>query len=175
MSLRSIAKWTGTKTPTETIDHVVTEAMERLGLESDIEEPENSSPNTDNILKFDNAPGLTFTRLVSATIDNQALSKPNWSKLLHGMIKTLKTRGLSHESLRTALNIPTDINQREDQGYKFYSDIGISFQGQSAADAWKEVERIAKKHKIPVHVRFRWLDQPKAQHPGRQGELTVAI
>ena len=37
--LKSIATWFGTKTPSETIDRIVREAMEQLGMERD-DEPE---------------------------------------------------------------------------------------------------------------------------------------
>ena len=37
--LKSIATWFGTKTPSQTIDRIVQEAMEQLGMERD-EEPE---------------------------------------------------------------------------------------------------------------------------------------
>ncbi|TIL65361.1 MAG: hypothetical protein E5Y77_22410 [Mesorhizobium sp.] len=42
-------------------------------------------------------------------------------------------------------------------------------QGQSATDAWKEVDRLARKFGIPVGVRFQWRESPKAQHPGKIG------
>jgi hypothetical protein len=44
-------------------------------------------------------------------------------------------------------------------------------QGQSASDCWKEVDRLAKKWRIPVSVEFWWRQNPKAQHPGRTGVL----
>jgi hypothetical protein len=56
-------------------------------------------------------------------------------------------------------------------GYKFYPELGISVQGQSAMDAWKEVSRLAQKFRIPVEVRFQWRDNDKAQHPGKVGVI----
>jgi hypothetical protein len=44
-------------------------------------------------------------------------------------------------------------------------------QGQSAQDCWKEVDRLAKKWRIPVSVEFWWRQNPKAQFPGKTGVL----
>jgi hypothetical protein len=38
-------------------------------------------------------------------------------------------------------------------------------QGQSASEAWKEVERLANKWRIAVTVEFSLRQNPKAQHP----------
>jgi hypothetical protein len=48
---------------------------------------------------------------------------------------------------------------------------GISIQGQSAMDAWKEVSRLAEKYSIPVDVRLKWRENEKAQHPGKVGVI----
>ena len=44
-------------------------------------------------------------------------------------------------------------------------------QGKSAPDCWKEVDRLAKKWRIPVSVEFQWRQNPKAQFPGKTGVL----
>jgi hypothetical protein len=87
------------------------------------------------------------------------------------MIAQLKARGLDGEKLVRELGIPAKALQFEDEGFKYHPHLGISVQGQSASDAWKEVERLAKKWHIPVAVEFWWRQNPKAQHPGRTGIL----
>ena len=59
----------------------------------------------------------------------------------------------------------------EKEGFKYHPALGISVQGQSAQDCWKEVDRLARKWRIPVTVEFRWRQNPKAQHPGKTGVL----
>jgi hypothetical protein len=59
-------------------------------------------------------------------------------------------------------------------GYKLQPELGISIQGQSAMDAWKEVSRLAQKHRIPVEVRFQWRDNEKAQYPGKIGVIRAS-
>ncbi len=69
------------------------------------------------------------------------------------------------------LAVPTKATSYEDEGYRFFPELGISVQGQSAAEAWKEVDRLAKKWRIPVTVEFVWRQNPKAQNPGKAGVL----
>jgi hypothetical protein len=87
------------------------------------------------------------------------------------MIAQVKAKGLDGSKLVTELNVPAKPGRYEEEGFKHYPDLGISVQGQSATDAWKEVDRLAKKWRIPVVVEFWWRQNPKAQHPGRTGLL----
>jgi hypothetical protein len=65
-----------------------------VGLERDSrDEPEIGS--IEDVIKFDKAPGLSFTRLVAAKVDELPLKKMNWANLLLAMIATLKAKGLS--------------------------------------------------------------------------------
>ncbi|QDI78112.1 hypothetical protein R2C4_15915 [Leisingera aquaemixtae] len=71
------------------------------------------------------------------------------------------------------LNINSKDREYEDQGYKFIPELGISVQGQSAPDAWREAARLAKKWNIEVWVDFVWRDNAKARHPGEHGLMRV--
>ena len=169
--LKNISAWFGTKTPAETIDRIVKEAMEQLGLERD-DEPDEAVVTTGGAMEFETAPGLAFTKPLSATIGGKAVQSPRWSSILLTMIAQVKAKGgLSGEKLALELNVPAKATKFEDEGFKFHADLGISVQGQSAADAWKEVDRLAKKWRNPVTVEFWWRQNPKAQHPGRSGML----
>jgi len=169
--LSTLRTWFGTKSPSETIDRLVREAMEQLGIERDDEaEGVPVSPN-DGALVFDTAPSLTFTKPMKATINHNSVLNPNWASILLVMIRHLKAKGFEGEKLVRELAVPTKAFIYERDGYSFYEDLGISVQGQSAADAWKEVDRLAKKWRIPVTVEFIWRQNPKAQYPGKAGVL----
>ncbi|WP_374654173.1 T4SS efffector SepA family protein [Dongia sp.] len=169
--LKSIAAWFGTKTPSETIDRVVREAMEQLGMERDDEPAEVATTTNDGVMQFESAPGLAFTKPLAASINGKALHSPRWSAILLTMIAQVKSKGFEGEKLVRELAIPAKVEQYEEEGFKYYSNLGISVQGQSASDCWKEVDRLAKNWRIPVSVEFRWRQNPKARHPGRTGVL----
>lgn len=169
VDLKTISTWLGTGTPAETIDAIVREKMEALDLERDIENEALGNDSAEGDLVFEKAPGLSFTRILSASVDDGKPEKINWAGLLMKVIGTVKAKGLSGEKLVTELQIPARAAEYTMDGYKFYPELGISVQGQSAIDAWKEVSRLAQKFCIPVEVRFQWRDNDKAQHPGKIG------
>lgn len=173
--LSTLKTWFGTKTPSETIDQLVRDAMDRLGMERD-EGPEAEIETTsDGAMEFDTAPGLAFTKPLAASVNGKALHGPRWSALLLAMIAQLKAKGLEGEKLVRELGVPAKAERYEEEGFKYHHDLGISVQGQSAADAWKEVDRIAKKWRIPVSVEFWWRQNPKAQYPGKTGVLRSGV
>ena len=170
--LKSIATWLGTKTPSETIDRIVRDAMDQLGTERDAEpEATQTKVTSTGAIEFENAPGLAFTKPLSASVNGKAIHNPRWSVVLLTMIGQVKAKGFTGANLVRELQVPSKTEQRQEEGFKYHPDLGISVQGQSASDAWKEVDRLAKKWCIPVTVEFRWRHNPKAQYPGRSGVL----
>ena len=169
--ISTLKTWFKTKSPSETIDRIVREAMEQLGIEHDDDEEGAAVASADGVLVFDAAPSLTFTKPMNATINGKPIQKPNWASILHVMIAQVKAKGFEGEKLVRELGVPSKADSYDDEGYKYVPELGISVQGQSAADAWKEVDRLAKKWKIPVNVEFIWRQNPKAQHSGKVGVL----
>jgi hypothetical protein len=169
--LSTLRTWLRTKTPSETIDRVVRDAMEQLGIEDegDAEAPEGTT--TSIAMEFDVAPGLAFTKPLSASVGGKPIRNPRWSSILLTMIAHVKAKGLEGEKLVDELSIGTKPERYEEEGFKFHPELGISVQGQSASDAWKEIERIANKWRIPVKVEFWWRKNKKAQYPDRIGIL----
>jgi hypothetical protein len=169
--LKTISSWWGTKTPAETLDRVIRETMEQLGLERD-DEVDEPIPAKGDVMHFGDPPGLSFTKPLKVSINGKNLQSPRWSSILLTTIANVKTKtGLEGDKLIRELGVPAKDGVYEDDGYKFHGELGISVQGQSASDVWKEVSRLASRHRIPVTVEFWWRQNPKAQFPGRIGAL----
>jgi hypothetical protein len=170
--LSALKTWLGTKTPGDTIDRVVQEALEQLGIERD-DEPEAAVTITnDGAMEFDTAPGLSFTKPLTASIEGKRILNPRWSSILIAMVSQVKSKGFEGKKLVEQLQVPAKAERYEDDGFKYYPDLGISIQGQSASDAWKEIDRLARAWGIRVKVEFWWRRNPKAQYPGKTGILT---
>ncbi len=169
--LKTLSTWFGTKTPAETIDRMVRDAMDQLGLERDHDADEAVVTTATGAMEFERVPGLSFTKPLSAKINGKSIAAPRWAGILTTMIAQGKAKGLQGEALVRELNIPAKTGKHEDEGFRYLPALGISVQGQSAADAWKETDRLAKHWGIPVIVEFRWRQNPKAQFPGRTGIL----
>jgi hypothetical protein len=71
-----------------------------------------------------------------------------------------------------------DQEQYEEDGFKYHPALGISRRGQSASDAWKEVDRLAEEWRIPVVIEFWWQQNPRrntrARRPWASGILVFA-
>jgi hypothetical protein len=169
--LKSIATWFGTRTPSETIDQIVRQAMERLGMERDVEPAPELTIASSGAIEFDKAPGLSFTKPHLASVNGKSIHSPRWAAILLSTIAQVKAKGFEGDKLVRELHVPAKAVPYEEEGFKYHADLGISVQGQSASEAWKEVDRLAKKWRIPVTVEFSWRPNPKAQYPGRVGIL----
>jgi hypothetical protein len=130
-----------------------------------------TTTTSDGAIQFDTAPGLAFTKPLAASINGKSLHSPRWSAILLTMIAQVKAKGFEGDKLVRELAIPAKAEQYEEEGFKYHPDLGISVQGQSASDCWKEVERLAKKWHMPTIVEFWWRQNPKAQYPGKTGVL----
>jgi hypothetical protein len=170
-NLGTLTRWFGAKTPGETIDRIVRETMEELGIERDGEPEAVATPSIGGVIQFDKAPGLTFTKPLTASVNGKSIQNPRWRGILLATVGQVKAKGFEGEKLVRELKIPAKAEKYEDEGFLYHSELGISTQGQSAVDAWKEIDRLAKKWSIPVIVEFWWRQNEKAAHPGRTGVI----
>lgn len=174
--LKAISVWIGAQTPSQTIERLVREKMDALDLERDVPlAASNDGASTNGDLMFQDTPGLSFTRVLEASVNGHVLSKPTWVALLHQVIRQVRDTGLRGQALCEALQLPAKPGLFEERGYRYDPDLGISIQGQAAPDAWREARRLAETYRVSVRVRFQWRDNEKAQYPGRVGVLTVNV
>ena len=169
MNLKLLAKWFETDTPSETISHLINDEIDRQGLVSDNKYHVFQSANEDIV--FDETPGLTHTKVILATVNKQKLDRSNWGSILFAVIRAVKDNGLSKEQMSVELQINAEPCKIEDKGYTFYPELGLSVQGQSAPDAWKEAKRLSEKYNIPLEVKFKWREKEGAQYPGKIGVM----
>jgi hypothetical protein len=80
--ISTLKTWFKTKSPSDTIDRIVREAMEQLGIEHDDETEGDAVASTDGTLLFDAAPSLTFTKPMKVTINGKTIQNPNWAAIL---------------------------------------------------------------------------------------------
>jgi hypothetical protein len=121
-----------------------------------------------------NPPDLTHTKVLSARLDGTALAKSaNWNGLLKQAIRLAKQRSKSIDELKRLVIVNHVIGQKDDEGYEFLADAGLSVQGQDAKAAWRGTAHIAQQLGITVEVIFLWRHKNKAAFPGETGRLAV--
>jgi hypothetical protein len=90
--------------------------MEELGIERG-DEPESVTAKTSTgAMKFDSAPGLTFTKPLAAA-KGKSIQSPRWRGILLAMIAEDKANGVEGEKLVRELNIPAKAERYEDEGF----------------------------------------------------------
>jgi hypothetical protein len=119
-------------------------------------------------------PDLTHTKVLAAEFCKVRLSRADatWNGILNEAIRVAKKRTRSEDEFKRIILVNFVVGKKEDEGYRYLADIGISVQGQDANAAWKAAAYIAKQLKCPFEVTFTWRMKEDAAHPGITGRLT---
>lgn len=118
-------------------------------------------------------PNLTHTKLLSAKVGSETI-RPTWNGLLFHLVRLIpKGRLANLDEARRLIIVNFVSGKKEDEGYRFVAEHGISVQGQAANDAWKGASHVAQKLGVPVEVEFLWRMKEGAAHPGVTGRLSV--
>lgn len=168
----------------DTIDMVINRALDALDANR---EGKTSSSQAGTVVvgstkhwqgqeEFDPSatPNLAFTTVRSAAVDGRVLpnSESYWNSILIEVVrlaaKKLETRAIMDLLLANHID-----GQKEDGGYKFIPEAGLSIQGQDANGAWKATYYLASAIGASVEVSFVWQNTPKAARPGSLGLLKV--
>jgi hypothetical protein len=120
-------------------------------------------------------PQLNFTTCLQIVINDQKLTKGEtyWNTMMNTMIREAHKQGHDAEAIYDMLFVNAEIGQKEDNGYKFLADVGISVQGQDSNAAFRQAYQLAKANGISFEVWFKWQDNEKAAHPGHEGILSL--
>ncbi len=133
------------------------------------------APSTEGPRQFNAAspPDLTHTKILSVELGGMPLPKPNWNRLLFEMSRQAKDRLSSGDNPRRLITVNFVDGKKEDEGYRFIPEIGLSVQGQDANSAWAGACHIAQQLGIPVEVEFLWRAKEGAAFPGVTGRLSA--
>jgi hypothetical protein len=146
-------------------------------LEAGDEEPSSQAASPAGPRSFNPAaaPNLSHTTPRRAQVADKALPKNQtyWNPIMFAVITEAAKKGVSTEDLLDLLTIPSVKGKKEDSGYRYLQEAGLSVQGQDANSAWKQTYRIASSVGVPVQVVFVWQDNPKAAMPGATGSFFV--
>ena len=63
--------------------------------------------------------------------------------------------------------------RKDDEGYRYFKDLGLSIQGQDSNAAWRATHYVASRLGLPLRVTFVWQDNPKAAFPGVSGSFLI--
>jgi hypothetical protein len=155
----------------DTFDTVVNRAIDAL------EALKGKSIGHNNLARSINPaspPSLSFTTVHSVHLNAKRLppAESYWNQLLLAAIREARKK-LPKEAVKDLVICNSVLGRKEDNGYRYLDDVGISIQGQDANGAWRATHHILKALKIPVEVEFSWQDNPKAASPGTRGKIVM--
>jgi hypothetical protein len=156
----------------DNFDTVILKGLDAL----DILKAKNEEKPAERVLNPAAPPNLAFTTVKSIIFAGKRFgaAETYWNPLLHAVIRE-SLKHLTKEQMRNLLTCNYVAGKKEDHGYKYLNDVGISVQGADANNAWKAIYNILKAIKVPVEVTFVWQDNPKAVSPGATAKLNVTF
>jgi hypothetical protein len=116
-------------------------------------------------------PNLAFTTPKTITLCGMTFKKGEtyWNPLMFACIKEAAKKGLSPSQIGKLMIVPHANGKKDDNGYVFIPEAGISVQGQAANGAWKQAQHIAAELQLPLVVEFTWQNNDKAAMPNTTG------
>lgn len=156
------------------IDSVIAKLLDSADARTDFASTVAIEPR---VREYDPAdpPSLTHTTVKSITLEGVRVPKGEtyWNTLMLLVIRRAHGRGLNAQAIYDLLFINAFVGRKEDNGYKFLPDVGLSVQGQDANAAWKQIYELASQLKIAVEVVFTWQAVEKAANPNVTGSFKV--
>lgn len=157
----------------DTFDTVINRGLDALDA---LKTQNGTPPKSDRVLNPGSPPNLSFTTVKSVVLNGKHLppAETYWNSLLLAAIREC-AKHMTKEQMKKLVICNYVTGKKEDDGYKYLDDVGISVQGQDANHAWQATYHILQAIKMPVEVMFIWQDNPKAASPGASGKLVVSF
>jgi hypothetical protein len=121
-----------------------------------------------------NPPNLGFTTPKQIMIDGVQLAKNDtyWNSLLNQTIRRVHAKGNDANSILAMLTVANAaLGMKNDNGYKFLPDVGLSVQGQDSNAAFRQAYELAVANGIKGGVFFTWQNNAKAAYPNVPGYI----
>lgn len=168
---------------TDTHDTVITRLLDHWDA-TKTDQPKVMKPGEPTGMKddgrtmiFDPAtpPQLNFTNCLQVILNGKKLSKGEsyWNTIMNHMIREVYAKGHNAQAIYDMLFVNAEVGQKEENGYKFLSDVGLSVQGQDSNAAFRQAYQLAVLNGISFEIWFGWQDNDKAAYPNRQGVLEL--
>lgn len=150
----------------DTLDSVILKGLDAIDM--------LAAKTSDRMLNPASPPNLAYTTVKAAVLKGKHLpaGETYWNQILLAVVREAATHMTTAELDKNIL-CNHAAGKKEDNGYKFLEDVGLSIQGQDANNAWKSAYHLIKTIKLPVEVTFVWQDNPKAVSPGATGKFNI--
>jgi hypothetical protein len=118
-------------------------------------------------------PSLTHTKVLDGMFDGKVPDKFTWDAMLRLALAELHAKFQTADRVRAACGANVVAGAKSDEGYKFLSALGLSYQGVSAEDAVAIILRAAERLGVKTRIEFVWRNKEGAEMPGTHGRIEV--
>ncbi|MBW1984277.1 MAG: hypothetical protein JRI53_06115 [Deltaproteobacteria bacterium] len=149
-------------------------SKEKTLIESSVPEVSPEENNYEETLKLDlEAPeDLYFTIIIQGHFGNKKIS--SWNELIDTAHILAVEKVDTYDALKKISNSDIVMGSYNENGFRPIPSIGISIQGDSPNQAWKNAFYIARELNISVEILFEWERKFTAARPGSRGVLSWA-
>jgi hypothetical protein len=123
--------------------------------------------------RFSEIPPLTFSKLLGARIGSRSPDKFTWDAMMVLALTIGKKELNDFESLKRVSGANIVEGRKEEDGYKFLPSWSFSYQGVSAEDAMRIVNRVCKSLGLTWEVEFEWREKEGAFLPGQRAKISM--
>ncbi|MEA5522158.1 T4SS efffector SepA family protein [Limnoraphis robusta] len=163
-----------TDTPATVIERLLDFYEENYQSDGKFQKAETFIDEDFNIERFDpeTPPNLKHSRVNKVMIGNSTLSGLNWQKTVRYIHCLCMKQAKTFDALQMITTFDIEKGNRQDKGFYYVPEIGISIRNVDSNVAWKGIFTMAKKISIPIAIYFEWRDKPEAENPGGKGLLS---
>jgi hypothetical protein len=174
-NLKAISEPFVDPSPEARISRLIRDEMTRMGVTSSVNGAAHvdgrgrSTPEPLRRLSVDAHGSLSFTKLVSASVDGREMHRPKWNSLMnHVHILGLKRLG-NLDALKRATGARLRPGRYEEEGFKYLPEGDFSIQGVDSNAAWDHSLAVARALRMPIKATFQWRED--GAYPGQTGVL----
>ena len=122
-----------------------------------------------------NPPSLTHTTILSVNLNGSNFVKGDayWNTILLRVIEAAHKQGMDKEALFAFLTVNKHMGEKTINGFKYVSDVGISFQGATSETAFRQIFELASHCGMKLQLHFRWQGKEDAAYPNREGFFRI--
>lgn len=157
----------------DTTDTVVNRALDALEQREGYVVSRNGLPIPERSIDPGTLPDLKHTKVLSASLAGGQVVKPNWNVLVDRILVHSMEQCGDFGELRKLCPVNLVPGRKEDDGYRYLSEINISVQGLSANDACKALVIAAQSLGIELEITFMWRPKEDAACPGERAYLRL--
>ena len=160
----------------DTIDTVVNRALDALERDTPIAPSQPlRQPAMAPEREFDwrTPPDVSHTKLSGAALHGQRIDRPNWNLLLKRMLELAMERLSDFDAVQRICPVNMMRGYKDDEGYRYLSEIDLSFQGASANDSLRALLAAARGLGVEFEIDFSWRQKEGAAYPGERARLKV--